>query len=102
MTPPIDTKNPKEPSYNQSLFSIFQIMSREWQLIYPDENENINQESEVYNILNNFIKPCLGNPSEKKQNCDDSRGGQRSKGCEGGFSCRGGRASGVGRWEGRC
>ena len=29
-------------------------------------------------------------------------GGQRSKGCEGGFSCRGGRASGVGRWEGRC
>ena len=47
-------------------------------------------------------KPYLGNPSEKKQNCDDSRGGQRSKGCEGGFSCRGGRASGVGRWAGRC
>ena len=47
MTPPVDTKNPKEPSYNQSLFSIFQIMSREWQLIYPDESENINQESEV-------------------------------------------------------
>ena len=43
MTPPIDTKNPKEPSYNQSLFSIFQIMSREWQLIYPDESENIDQ-----------------------------------------------------------